>query len=76
MWPEEVCMHCAKKEFQTTERKSKKDVCLLRIRRSVFYVSKQYAQNLWHLSAQDWCDPKDVQLLLNLQKVLAERSYE
>lgn len=76
MRPEEVCMHCAKKEFQTTERKSKKDVCLLRIRRSVFYVSKQYAQNLWHLSAQDWCDPKDVQLLLNLQKVLAERSYE
>lgn len=66
MRPEEVCIHCAKKEFQTTERKSKKDVCLFRIRRFVFYVSKQYAQNLWHLSARDWYDPQDVQLLLNL----------
>lgn len=56
MWPKEVCIHCAKKEFRTTERKCKKAICLLCIRRSVVYVSKSYAWGHFHLSTQDWCD--------------------
>lgn len=56
MWPKEVHIHCAKKEFQTTEIKCKKAICLLCIRRSVFYVSKSYAWEHFHLSSQDWYD--------------------
>lgn len=46
VWSKQICKHCAKKEFQTTERKSKKDVCLLCVKRSMFYASKQYALEL------------------------------
>lgn len=40
VWPEEICIQCARKDVQTTERKSKKAICFSCIRIYLHFISQ------------------------------------
>lgn len=49
VWPEEVCIKCAKKAFETTERKSKKATFSSCTRIYLHFVSQIYAYRDTHI---------------------------